>query len=82
MEMTPSEPVPVPVRVRVLSTEEAVECLRAALEGAGLVLPSLGVDPVTAASGEPFALVALGWCNVRTAERLAAVLRGGVGEEA
>jgi hypothetical protein len=40
------------------------------------VLPSLGVDPVTGASGEPFALVALGRCNVRTAERLTAVLRG------
>ncbi|MEV0223728.1 hypothetical protein [Streptomyces sp. NPDC050704] len=66
---------------RVRSTEEVVACLRAALDGAGLVLPSLGVDPVTAATGEPFALVALGRCNVRTAARLAAILRG-AGEEA
>ncbi|GHE34838.1 hypothetical protein [Streptomyces griseoaurantiacus] len=58
------------------STEEVVESLREALAEAGVVLPSLGVDPVTGASGEPFALVALGRCNVRTAERLTAVLRG------
>jgi hypothetical protein len=60
----------------VRSTEEVVESLREALAEAGVVLPSLGVDPVTGASGEPFALVALGRCNVRTAERLTAVLRG------
>jgi len=60
----------------VRSTEEVVESLREALTGAGVVLPSLRVDPVTAASEEPFALVALGRCNVRTAERLASVLRG------
>ncbi|NUP15250.1 MAG: hypothetical protein HOZ81_03940 [Streptomyces sp.] len=58
------------------STEEIVESLRAALTAAGIVLPSLTVDPVTAATGEPFALVDLGRCNVRTAERLASVLRG------
>lgn len=65
---------------RVLSTEEVVEELRAALDGAGVRLPSLGVDPVTGASAEPFALVSLGRCNVVTAERLAAVLRGVSGE--
>ncbi|SNX62077.1 hypothetical protein SAMN06272735_3829 [Streptomyces sp. TLI_55] len=58
------------------STEEIVESLRAALTSAGIVLPSLTVDPVTAATGEPFALVDLGRCNIRTAERLASVLRG------
>ena len=58
------------------STEEVVESLRSALGGVGLVLPSLAVDPVTGASDEPFALVDLGRCNVRTAERLASVLRG------
>ncbi|MGW3420612.1 hypothetical protein [Streptomyces phaeochromogenes] len=68
MEMTSGE--------RVLSTEDAVACLRAALEGAGVALPSLGVDPVTAATGEPYALVELGRCNVRTAVRLADALRG------
>nr|WP_206315432.1 hypothetical protein [Streptomyces sp. C1-2] len=50
--------------------------MREALAEVGVVLPSLGVDPVTGASGEPFALVALGRCNVRTAERLTAALRG------
>ncbi|MGW0330446.1 hypothetical protein ACWD0J_01000 [Streptomyces sp. NPDC003011] len=58
------------------STEEVVESLREALVGAGVVLPSLCVDPVTGASDEPFALVELGRCNVRTADRLASVLRG------
>ncbi|MFF7448278.1 MULTISPECIES: hypothetical protein [unclassified Streptomyces] len=58
------------------STEEVVASLREALVGAGVVLPSLRVDAVSAATGEPFALVDLGRCNVRTAERLASVLRG------
>ncbi|MDG9692616.1 hypothetical protein ACH4NS_23985 [Streptomyces mutabilis] len=58
------------------STEEVVESLRQALVDAGIVLPSLCVDPVTGASEEPFALVDLGRCNVRVAERLASVVRG------
>jgi hypothetical protein len=74
MEVTSSQ--------RVLSTEEAVACLRAALEGAGVALPSLGVDPVTAATGEPYALVELGRCNVRTAVRLADALRAAAGGDA
>lgn len=57
------------------STEEVVALLREALGGVGVVLPSLCVDPVTGAGEEPFALVQLGRCNVRTAERLVAVLR-------
>jgi len=60
----------------VRSTEEVVETLREALTGVGVALPSLCVDPVTGASEEPFALVDLGRCNVRTAEKLASVLRG------
>ncbi|MFG2307495.1 hypothetical protein ACGFS9_02215 [Streptomyces sp. NPDC048566] len=68
MEMTPG--------TRVRPTEEIVAELRAALAGVGVVLPSLRVDPVTGASDEPFALVALGRCNVVTAGRLTAVLRG------
>ncbi|MEU9186896.1 hypothetical protein AB0D14_20580 [Streptomyces sp. NPDC048484] len=72
MEMTSSE--------RVWLTEEAVECLRSALGKVGVALPSLGVDPVTAATGEPFALVELGRCNVRTAVRLAGALRGAGGQ--
>ncbi|MFF9117221.1 hypothetical protein ACF09Y_16720 [Streptomyces massasporeus] len=57
------------------STEEIVQSLRDALAGVGVVLPSLGVDPVTGASDEPYALVDLGRCNVRTAEHLTDVLR-------
>jgi len=77
MEMTSSERVG-----RLLSTEEIVEGLREALKGVGVVLPSLRVDPVTGASDEPFALVTLGRCNVVTAARLTAVLRGlGAGGE-
>ncbi|MFF7789712.1 hypothetical protein [Streptomyces sp. NPDC007991] len=57
------------------STEEIVESLRDALAGVGVVLPSLGIDPVSGASKEPFALVDLGRCNVRTAEQLTDVLR-------
>lgn len=73
MEMTSSR--------RVRPTEEIVEELRAALTGVGVVLPSLRVDPVTGASDEPFALVALGRCNVGTARKLTAVLRAcGTGE--
>lgn len=59
----------------VRTTQDVVESLRAALEGVGVVLPSLGVDPVTGAGGEPYALVELGRCNVRTAQHLADVLR-------
>ena len=58
------------------STQEVLESLRAALMGVGVVLPSLAVDPLTGAGDEPFPLVDLGRCNVRTAERLASVLRG------
>ncbi|MFF4400441.1 hypothetical protein [Streptomyces sp. NPDC001480] len=57
------------------SAEEAVERLRAALRDVGIVLPSLRVDPVTGAHGDPYALVDLGRCNLGVASRLAAVLR-------
>ncbi|KAB2973400.1 MULTISPECIES: hypothetical protein [unclassified Streptomyces] len=57
------------------SSEEIVAALREAFAAVDVVLPSLCVDPVTGAGREPFALVQLGRCNVRTAERLLAVLR-------
>ncbi|MEU0336600.1 hypothetical protein [Streptomyces sp. NPDC006193] len=60
---------------RPRTTEEAVEHLRTALQGLGIVLPSLRVDPVSAANGEPYALVDLGRCNLGVASRLAAALR-------
>jgi hypothetical protein len=59
----------------VQSTQQVVEALRAALARVDVVLPSLGVDPVTGASADGFALVELGRCNVRTAQHLTDVLR-------
>ncbi|WSS17786.1 hypothetical protein OG533_29875 [Streptomyces sp. NBC_01186] len=49
--------------------------LGAALKTHGLTLPSLGVDLVTFAGRQPYALVSLGNCNLETARGLAAVLR-------
>jgi hypothetical protein len=64
---------------RARCSEEAVEQLKAALKGVGIVLPSLRVDPVTGAGGDPYALVDLGRCNLGVASRLAAALRGAEG---
>ncbi|MFH8771747.1 hypothetical protein ACIF83_18005 [Streptomyces sp. NPDC085866] len=61
------------------TAEEAVEQLRVALHDVGIVLPSLGIDPVTGASGHPYALVSLGRCNLGVASRLAAALRTAAG---
>lgn len=58
------------------AAQEAVTELRAALERAGVKLPSLGLDPVTCAAEPPRPLVELGRCTVETARRLAAVLPG------
>ncbi|MEU0665510.1 hypothetical protein ABZ508_05015 [Streptomyces lavendulocolor] len=58
----------------VQDAEEAVTELRAALERAGITLPSLGLDPVTCAAEVPRPLVELGRCTVETARRLAAAL--------
>ncbi|GAA4293375.1 hypothetical protein GCM10023086_04190 [Streptomyces venetus] len=55
--------------------EDAVKELRAELAKAGIVLPSLGLDPVSLAREAPCPLVELGRCSVETARRLAAVLR-------
>ncbi|QGV82812.1 hypothetical protein [Streptomyces ficellus] len=58
----------------VEDAEEAVAELRAALERAGIKLPSLGLDPVTCAAEPPRPLVELGRCTVETARLLAAAL--------
>ncbi|MFI5686713.1 hypothetical protein [Streptomyces sp. NPDC051636] len=71
MEMTPTVADERPAR----SAEEAVERLRAALYEVGIILPSLRIDPVTGAHGDPYALVDLGRCNLSVASRLAAALR-------
>ncbi|MFI8349985.1 hypothetical protein [Streptomyces sp. NPDC085596] len=56
------------------TADEAVERLRAALRDAGIVLPSLRVDPVTEVYGGRNTLVDLGSCNLDVASRLAAAL--------
>ncbi|MFE3326740.1 hypothetical protein [Streptomyces sp. NPDC059176] len=60
-------------RLRV--AEEVVSQLRTELDGTGVVLPSLRVDPVSlAGESSAYPLVDLGRCNLDTALRLAAVL--------
>ncbi|MBD9731574.1 MULTISPECIES: hypothetical protein [unclassified Streptomyces] len=59
----------------VEEAEEVVKELRAAFAKAGIVLPSLGLDPVSLAREAPCPLVDLGRIPVRTAQRLAAVVR-------
>ncbi|GAA1939629.1 hypothetical protein GCM10009837_77270 [Streptomyces durmitorensis] len=61
---------------RVRAAEEAVRQLRAGLEEVGVRLPSLRMDPLTAAAEGALPLVELGRCNLDTALRLAAVLEG------
>ncbi|MGW5045515.1 hypothetical protein [Streptomyces griseoluteus] len=56
------------------TADQAVERLRTALRDAGIVLPSLRVDPVTEVYGGRNTLVDLGSCNLDVASRLAAVL--------
>jgi hypothetical protein len=59
----------------VEEAEETVKELRAALETAGITLPTLRIEPVSIARDAPCPLVELGRCSVETARRLAAVLR-------
>ncbi|MBR8641574.1 hypothetical protein KEF29_25250 [Streptomyces tuirus] len=59
----------------VEEAEDAVKELRAELAKAGIILPSLGLDPVSLAREAPCPLVELGRCSVEIARRLAAVLR-------
>ncbi|WP_369390108.1 hypothetical protein AB5J72_22525 [Streptomyces sp. CG1] len=62
------------------TVEEAVERLREALRGVGIILPSLRIDPVSGAHGHPYALVDLGRCNIGVASKLAAALRAKGGD--
>ncbi|WP_052230067.1 hypothetical protein [Streptomyces sp. CT34] len=54
--------------------EQVTAELDSALRAVGVTLPSLCVDPVSAASTFMAPLVELGRCNVETAQRLAEVL--------
>ncbi|MER5973927.1 hypothetical protein ABT112_30155 [Streptomyces sp. NPDC002055] len=55
--------------------EETLGELRAELGEAGVVLPSLRVDPVSWAAQDVPPLVDLGRCNLATARQLVAALR-------
>jgi hypothetical protein len=48
--------------------------LHAVLKGAGIVLPSLRIDPVSCAAEVPGSLIDLGRCNLDTARKLVAAL--------
>ncbi|MEU6482477.1 hypothetical protein [Streptomyces sp. NPDC046887] len=61
---------------RLAAVEDVVARLRGELEEMGVVLPSLGVDPVTMAGDAAAPLVDLGRCNLETATRLVEALRG------
>ncbi|WP_225836916.1 hypothetical protein [Streptomyces sp. NK08204] len=58
----------------VEEAEETLRELRSVLERAGIVLPSLGLDPVSLAREAPCPLVELGRCSVETARRLTSAL--------
>ncbi|KIZ19789.1 hypothetical protein [Streptomyces natalensis] len=55
--------------------QAACDELAAALHELGIVLPSLGVDPVLLCRERPRVLLELGRCNLETAYRLTAVLK-------
>ncbi|MDN3296247.1 hypothetical protein QWM81_19710 [Streptomyces ficellus] len=59
---------------RLRAAEDVVAQLRDELARVGVTLPSLRVDPVSAASDAPYPLIDLGRCNMDTAMRLVAFL--------
>ncbi len=64
---------------KLRDAERARDELSAALRSAGIVLPSLGVEPMAYGDEEPRPLVELGRCTVPVARRLTAALRNGAG---
>ncbi|MEU2597084.1 hypothetical protein [Streptomyces hirsutus] len=65
---------------RAAAIQDAAEArneLASALDDAGVLLPSLGLDTVSLASGYLPPLVDLGRCNPGTARKLAEALREG-----
>ncbi|MFE0134253.1 hypothetical protein ACFWY6_22220 [Streptomyces sp. NPDC059037] len=60
--------------VCVEEAEETMKELRAALQRAGITLPSLRIDPTSLAREAPCPLIELGGCRVDMAARLAAAL--------
>lgn len=66
----------------VEEAEDTVKELRAALARAGVLLPSLRIDPTSLAREAPCPLIELGGCSVETAARLAIALPRGEAVEA
>lgn len=64
----------------VEEAEETVKELRAALARAGIILPSLRIDPTSWAREAPCPIIELGGCSVDVGARLVAVLPRGEGE--
>ncbi|MBW1596398.1 hypothetical protein [Streptomyces sp. JJ38] len=60
---------------RLREAEEAANDLREQLRKSAVVLPSLRIDPVSAAGSEPAPLIDLGRCNLETVRRLVVALR-------
>lgn len=60
----------------VEQAEAVREELAGALKKAGITLPSLGLDAPTFTGYRPVPLIDLGRCNLETARKLAAALRG------
>jgi hypothetical protein len=61
----------------IKDAEAARDDLAAALAGAGITLPSLELDAPTCFGYTVTPLISLGRCNIATARKLAAALRGG-----
>jgi hypothetical protein len=61
---------------RIREAEEVRDALGAALFQAGVVLPSLRLDPCAYAEQKPRPMVDLGRCNLQTARDLTAALQG------
>jgi hypothetical protein len=65
---------------RLEEAEAVRDDLVKALHSAGILLPSVRVEPAAYADEWPRPLVELGRCNVHTARELAAALRKGQGQ--
>lgn len=70
------------VNETISEAQQVQDELSAALERAGIVLPSLGVDPVWLSRRPPRVLIELGRCNLETARKLVAALKGVPNEDA
>ncbi|MFG2329670.1 hypothetical protein ACGFMM_08585 [Streptomyces sp. NPDC048604] len=64
---------------RLRAAQQVVDQLKAELDALDVILPSMGVDPMTiggSGPSSPYPLIELGRCNMDTARQLVAVLSG------